>query len=96
MAQNVVLLPFIAEIVGVETDILENIPQLGAVCLFDGMQHLVDAFPIASLVTAGIQIVESCPYGQHECFLLHQSIHQLRGPPDVRSRTGHGGPSTRR
>ena len=50
MAQDVVLLRFVADLGGIEGDVLEHVAQLGEVAFLDGVQRLVDPFAIAGLV----------------------------------------------
>ena len=47
VAQDVVLLLLVAQLVAVEADVLEDIAQLAEVGLFDGVQRLVDALAVA-------------------------------------------------
>ena len=70
MAQDVVLLLFVAELVGIKADVLEYIFELGAVGLFDGMQRLVDTFAVTSLKAALVQSIERSALSEDECLLL--------------------------
>jgi hypothetical protein len=59
VAQDVVLLLLIAQLVAVEADVLEDIAQLADVGLFDGVQRLVDALAVAGGVALGVQGIEA-------------------------------------
>ena len=60
VAQDVVLLLLVPELVGVEADVLKHIAQLADVGVFDRMERLVDALAIAGFVAFGVQGVEAC------------------------------------
>lgn len=64
MAQDVVLLLLVAQLVRVEADVLEDVLELGAIGLFDGMQRLVDTLTVASLETALVQGIERGALGR--------------------------------
>ena len=59
VAQDVVLLRLVAELVGVEADVLEHVAQLADVGFLDGVQRLVDALAVAGLVPLLVQRVEA-------------------------------------
>ena len=63
VAEDVVLLFLVPQLVGVEADVLEHIAQLFAIGLFDGVKGLVDTFPVACLVPPFVQRVKAGPIG---------------------------------
>ena len=78
VAEDIVLLFLVAQLVGVEADVLEHVAEFVAVGLFDGMEGLVDAFAIACFMPPFVQGLEAGPVGQLKCLLLHHRLDQFR------------------
>ncbi len=78
VTEDIVLLLLVAQLVRVEADVLEDVLELGAVGLFDGMQRLVDTLTVASLEAALVQGIERGALGEDEGLLLHHGFNQLR------------------
>ena len=76
--EDVVLLLLVAELVGVEGDVLEHVAQLRAVRLFDGMQRLVDPLAVPGLVPVAMKIIEARALRQDELLLRHHGFDEVR------------------
>ena len=78
MAEDVILLLLVTQLVGIEADVLEHIAQLGDVGLFDRVQGLVDALAVARAVPLVVQGVEARVRRQDEAFALEHLGDQFR------------------
>ena len=71
-AQQAVLLLFLAQLIGIEADVLKDVAQFAAVGIFQSRQRLIDALAVARLVTMLVEGPEVGALGQGEALLLHQ------------------------